>query len=493
MQQRENVPRPRGTRCDRIQVAGSNHVGIVKRGNRAAEAQLGALGISHNGSVRHVSGIVPAPRLATQNRVFVVYSKNGKGSRQGHKHGSVENVSGTMLVAGEIAVQPNGGSKNDGSVKHVSANTPTVPNPPSEAAIPQWTTVRRVNESVGNNGSGNIVGNYFSNAATGHRDCKLWDVAGLIEQMLSYIQDDAVQLMAMRTIVRLCAGSAIDRVRVVQFGAIKAIVMAMAFHPDNFAVQSIACTAIASVCEGQAEHATEVHGAGGIVQVLMALKKFVVNRAKDAVVCRSGTLAIASLCEDHGQNRNHVMELGGAAAVLTAMRAHERDAKVQSNGCLALARICTGNFRLVSSVVGMTEGHGGIGVIASAMKTHAGDEVVQSYSLMAIANLCYDHVDNGELLCKTGGIGLIVSSMSANRLDASIQSYGCLAIANVCGGNAGIRSHVANEGGIVETLILAIKAHPNNDDVMSFGSRAVAEVCRDHPRNCSLAQEFLGS
>ena len=162
------------------------------------------------------------------------------------------------------------------------------------------------------------------------------------------------------------------------------------------------------------------------------------------------------------------IDAGALEALVAALHSHLEDASVQQRGCEALAALCDGGVS--GMVAGGVAAGGGLSSGAATSGAEAIAAKVGAWRQRAF--------DAGVLACAAHALRAFVPLPAVLQSAASIIRTMCVAVGSEAGDDA-LMAHrgAAAEDGVIESLAVALVAHPHAAGLQEGAYRALCAVC----------------
>ena len=213
----------------------------------------------------------------------------------------------------------------------------------------------------------------------------------------------------------------------------------------------------------------------GIRRVIEAMTK----HRYAAAVQESGCGALMKLAlSEKDECRNAIIAHGGIEAVMQAMSDHRDKQGVQQSGAGALGNLAQGSAT-ASREIGKRDG---VDAVLRVLKL--GTKASAERALQVLANLVSNCNDNRSAISESrlegNGIELAVGAMRQHPKEAGVQSWGCALLANVAGCEITpqaqtLQAHIFRAGG-VDAVLAAMRAHRGNAAVQQRGCLALGNI-----------------
>lgn len=203
--------------------------------------------------------------------------------------------------------------------------------------------------------------------------------------------------------------------------------------------------------------------------LLRALVAAMAAHPNDAILHCSACMLMQQAAVLLEQRRELLAAEGGLEALVASMGAHAGDASLQQAAVTALHYTCVGSGRRV----GRAEAAGAVEALAAAMRANPASEDIQQESTMAL--LCISHLSStpGKMAAAGAFVAVMDSACSARSEEAAEAALIAL--------GAMVRTPVdweaAVDAGAVEHTAEAMRRYPRSSTLFIAGCRVLRDAC----------------
>ena len=281
-------------------------------------------------------------------------------------------------------------------------------------------------------------------AAVAGQNSSLFRSKGCIESVLdgmSFFQSfENVQVVACAT---LRAFPAENRIAVIKFGGVKALLASMKAVPGNTFLQEEACKSLCFLCIDSVDAKEEImNNAVSLSTITIAME----THENSEGVQEAGCCLLASLAVDAQHQGGKFVLAGAVEAICNAMRYNvgsERHQTIQEMGSLALrnlsANVC--NHDAIISV-------DTIQIIVRSMIAHVDSEDLQENVCCMLSHLLADPTIESKSLMESNGISYIILAMQNHPESSKVQEAACGSLWSLVSFSHEMKKTVADLSGI---------------------------------------------
>ncbi len=250
-----------------------------------------------------------------------------------------------------------------------------------------------------------------------------------------------------------------NRIELVRFGGVAALMEGMRYYSADYPVSLEACSALANLALSQPIRDAILQG-GGLETILRALHTYIdyhefVAEALRALVC----LAVQSQEGKEAMSTPDVIEL-----VIVASMKHQDSVLVHEMCCKLLASLAIHNG---TSEIIIEDG--GLDLIQNALQSQS-DEKVRDAACFVYRNLACQ-LQKSDPLLQNGALKSVIITMSSHENSLSIQTNGCCAIWNIA---FKAKEVVGSQG--VQVIVKAMQTHMESSELLEVACGALWSI-----------------
>jgi hypothetical protein len=217
-----------------------------------------------------------------------------------------------------------------------------------------------------------------------------------------------------------------------------------------------------------AAHKNEI-GAAGLIEQLRDLVS-IASAKEDLAVLHPALATLCTLisCPD---NQDRFQEVGGVEVALEILERWRAREDIVAVACELLRHACSDHDNNRDDFKAIN----GTRKLQSVLQTYKNDPNVVTAACHALAVICHS---DPELRTSAGMLDTIpcaVAAMDTFPDNASLQAGACSFLFSITQGNPRNKARVVRHGGRA-SIVRALKRHPRNDDISSFGGHALLQV-----------------
>lgn len=330
-------------------------------------------------------------------------------------------------------------------------------------------------------------------------------VAILVDSMLEFPEDEALQLSAIISLIRLST-SARNRHLLGNSGSIQTCLQAMRNFPHNRNIASSGCMFLANISFDHADNKTRFRQCKGLESVLSLMKLLHDDEDFQHWAC----FALRNMTTESHANQLKAAQIGVLQVLHSALSKFDCNSALQIHGVATIANIACGGLECQMKV----REAGCVKIVVDAIRKHQSNLSLLTHGLIAMRNVCVENGKNQRLCGELGAVELLTDLMRSMESVASVIAQACCALRFLCFEES-IRHTVGRNG----ALVLALKSLPlisrelGGEGVVSIlqalsnatfrpdenkqivvrcgGIEQVMRVLKDHENNCVVVDSGL--
>jgi hypothetical protein len=216
-------------------------------------------------------------------------------------------------------------------------------------------------------------------------------------------------------------------------------------------------------------HKNEI-GAAGLIEQLRDLVA-ISSEKEDLSVLQPTLATLCTLLISCPDNQDRFQEVGGVEAVLETLERWRGRENIVAVSCDVLRHACNDHDNNRDDFKAIN----GIRKLQSTLQTYQENPNVVTAVCLALADICHN---DPELQTSAGMLDTIpctVTAMQSFASNGSLQAGACSFLFAITKSNPRNKARVVRHGGRA-AIICALKRHPANDEVSSFGGHALLQV-----------------